>query len=230
MKKALSLLAAAVLVLGWSAPSYAGNTYASGNIGIVWFDNLNGIESDYDSRDSSIDVSLDSGVSLTGAVGCDMGDTRVEAEMGYQTNDAVSAEIVRDYKPSKEKDDDSWDWGGDVSLTTFMFNGYYDIPLMESGLELFLTAGVGGAFYSFNDVGDLNDDSYRGTTSGSTWAYQLGAGLALPVSDNLVVDARYRYFNTAEFTTEDDFDAFDDDSMILDISSHSALVGLRYNF
>ncbi|NEX14872.1 MAG: porin family protein [Prosthecochloris sp.] len=227
MKKALSLLAAAVLVLGWSTPSCASNPYASGNIGIVWFDNLNGVESDYDSRDYSIDVSLESGISLTGAVGCDMGDTRVEAEIGYQTNDAVSAEILSD---KKAKDDDSWDWGGDVSLTTFMFNGYYDIPLMESGLELFLTAGVGGAFYSFDDVGDINDDSYRGTTNGSTWAYQLGAGLALPVSDNLIVDARYRYFDTAEFTTEDDFDGFDDVAMNLDISSHSALVGLRYNF
>ncbi|MBC8525233.1 MAG: porin family protein [Chlorobium phaeobacteroides] len=227
MKKALSLLAAAVLIMGWSIPSYAGNPYASGNIGIVWFDNLNGVESDYENRDYSIDASLDSGISLTGAVGCDMGDTRVEAEIGYQTNDAVSAEVLDD---NGILEDGPWEWGGDVSLTTFMFNGYYDIALMESGLEFFLTAGVGGAFYSFDDVGDINDDRYRGTTNGSTWAYQLGAGLALPVGDNLIVDARYRYFDTAEFTTEDDFDAFDDVAMNLDISSHSALVGLRYNF
>ncbi|MEC9486548.1 MAG: outer membrane beta-barrel protein [Prosthecochloris sp.] len=226
MKKFISLMAVAVLLTGWSTPSQAGNPYASANIGIAWFNDLEATESDFDDRDYSLEVMLDSGIAFTGALGYDMGDTRAELEFGYQNNDAASAVILDN---DGDVDEGPWNYGGDISVTTLMVNGYYDIDLADSGLELFLTAGLGGAFYSFDDIGDVDDEEYRGSTNGSTWAYQLGAGLSLPVSDQLMVEGRYRYFNTAEFTTEDDFDAFDNHAMNMDITTHSMLVGLRYN-
>lgn len=226
MKKALSLLVVAFLVMGWSTTSIAGNPYASANIGLTWFSDIDGTEIDAADRDDTLTIGCDSGITLTGAIGYDMGSIRAEAELGYQSNDAASLTLYDDGDI-----DEKWEWSGDISLTTFMFNGYYDIkPMTDSDVELFLTAGIGGVFYDFDNVGDSDDEDYRGSINGSTWAYQLGAGIAIPVGKNMTVDARYRYLNAAEFTTEDDYAGFDDESFNLDLESHSALIGLRYNF
>ncbi len=232
MKKMLSLLVAAALVMGWSSNSFAGNPYASANIGIAWFDDIEGTHVDLDEREESFEITCDSGLTLTGALGYDMGSTRVEAELGYQKN-----EVTLLSKFDDGEFDEDWDGTGDISLTTFMFNGYYDIkPMDNSDIELFLTAGIGAAFYNFDDVGVLDDEENIGSVNGSTWAYQLGGGVAIPVGSGIVVDARYRYFNTGDFSTNEDFNGFriiddeDDDAYNLSIGSHSALVGLRYNF
>ena len=231
MKKVLSLLVAAVLVMGWSATSFAGkNFYASGNVGMAWFDDATatGVEGD---EDDTVDLSFDSGIALTGAIGCDFGSTRLEAELGYQTND-VSTVTESDGKATNTEEG-----YGDVSLTTFMFNGYYDIkPMDDSDFEIFLTAGIGAAFVNVDEVGPQVypsggfDDDYSSTFSETTWAYQIGAGVGIPVGDGIMVDARYRYLSTADVTTRDDDDAFDNDPMNISFDSHSALVGLRYNF
>lgn len=234
MKKALSLLVAALLVIGWSSVSQAKNYYVSGHAGMVWFDDLDlySLESD---TDGYIKTMFDSGIALTGAVGCDLGDVRGEFEMGYQVNDVVETQVIDIEDGEIDNIEDGLT--GDMSLVTFMLNGYYDIPVSDSGLEFFVTAGVGSAFWSFNDVGDPDDkEGNYSNDKGSTWAYQLGAGMAIPVGDNLMLEARYRYFNTAEFTTAEDTDYFEDidddidDPFNGDISSHSALIGLRYNF
>ncbi len=235
MKKMLSLLAVALLVMGWSGTSFAGNPYASANIGIAWMDDIEGTHVDADERRFSIEMATESGIALTGAIGYDMGAVRAEAEIGYQANDASKLTLYKDGDFDKD-----WDFQGDISLTTFMVNGYYDIELMEdSGIELFLTAGVGAAFYNFDDLGenkdiDLEDNDRIGTLNGGTYAFQLGAGLGIPVGDGITVDARYRYFNTGDVSTNEDFNGFymrgDDDAYNLDFSSHSALIGLRYNF
>lgn len=233
MKKALSLLIAAVLVMGWSSQSFAADHYVSGNIGLAWFsdDTATPVESD---EDKTVDFTFDSGIALTAAIGCDYGSTRLEAELGYQKNDLSSIAFY----------DDGDDFGpeegvGNVSMTTFMLNGYYDIqPMDNSNIELFLTAGVGAAFVHFDEAGpglDYSDgvfvaDDYTSTFSETTWAFQLGAGVAIPVGDDLVLDARYRYFNAADITSRDDDELTADDPMNINLDSHSGLIGLRYNF
>jgi len=225
----------AVLLTGWSTPSQAGNPYASTNIGITWFDDIEGEHMDADESRFSIETGTNSGIALTGAIGYDMGSTRGEIELGYQTNEA---EILRLYKDGEF--DKDWEATGDISLTTLMLNGYYDIDAGEStDLEFFLTAGFGVAFCNFDDVGELKDkeieDNDRiGTLNTSAFAYQFGAGVAYPVSEELTIEGRYRYFQTGDFSTNSDFNGFymrdDDDAYNMDITSHSALIGLRYNF
>ncbi len=225
MKKACSLLAIAALVTGLQAPASAGAPYASGNIGISWFTDLDATETDLEDREVySWEVSTKSGITLAAALGYDFGAARLEAEIGYQSNEAAEAVYLDDGDSSKE------DFTGDVSVTTFMLNGYYDLkPMQSSDIEIFVTAGVGGAFYNFDDVGIADEVDEIGTVNGSTWAYQLGAGLSYPVGENIRIEGRYRYFKTAEFTTNDDFAGFDDEAYNLDIESHSLLVGLRYD-
>ena len=57
--------------------------------------------------------------------------------------------------------------------------------------------------------------------SETTFAYQAGIGLGIPVADNIMLDARYRYFATTDFT------------MLVantNVESHNALLGLRVGF
>ena len=54
-----------------------------------------------------------------------------------------------------------------------------------------------------------------------TFAYQAGIGLGIPVADNIMLDARYRYFATTDFTVL---------VANTNIESHNALLGLRVMF
>ncbi|UZJ39069.1 outer membrane beta-barrel protein [Prosthecochloris sp. SCSIO W1102] len=238
MKKTLPLLVAVILVIGCSVPSFAGNPYASANIGLVWYEDETATQAEGD-EDATVSFEFDSGITLTGALGYDFGTTRLEAELGYQTNDVST---LKWEDPNYYCDGDGCGESdkagatGNVSLTTFMFNGYYDIkPMDDSNVEIFFTAGIGAAFVHFDEVGpgwesgDLVKD-YTSTFSETTWAYQLGAGVAIPVSDEIMIDARYRYFDSADITSRDDDELTDDDPMNISFDSHSALVGLRYNF
>ena len=219
MKKAFSLLAVFMVAVMWSATGFSAEKYVSGNIGISW---MNDIDQEYvysyeDDYIESIDTG--SGITLTGAFGCDYGDFRAEAELGYQTNDAESYTFIED------GDEYPYDITGDVSVTSLMANGYYDIDL--GGVELFLTAGVGVAQVNFDELQytDEEYDYYTFSTSETALAYQLGAGLGIPVSDGIMLDARYRYFATTDFTVASTLGY--DDAYNANIESHSALLGLR---
>ena len=243
MKKALSLLFTVLLVIGMTSTSSARNIYASLSGGIAWYDNSTAEQAenpnyDRDEEDSSWETSFESGLTGTVAVGCDFGDVRLEGELGYQTNDVDTRNFI-DYDKGEIDDDDSesFEGTGSVSITSIMFNGYYDIPVSDSGVELFVMAGVGAVQVYWDEVGPGSYDDGSEfpeneveTFSDGAFAWQLGAGVAIPVGDDLMLDARYRYFNTTNITSDDDLEVFDDDPMNYDITSHSALVGLRYNF
>ncbi|MCE1274730.1 MAG: outer membrane beta-barrel protein, partial [Chlorobiales bacterium] len=54
-----------------------------------------------------------------------------------------------------------------------------------------------------------------------TLAYQIGAGVAIPLTSTVDLDARYRYFATTDFST---------DFGNLNVDSHNLLLGLRVKF
>jgi opacity protein-like surface antigen len=195
MKKTLSLVAAFVVAGLWSAPAQAADQYVSAFGGISWMNEAN----------------LDSGITGTAAIGCDYGDTRLEAEMGYQSGSLETSAYDNDFRRIAM---DVADLDVDVNIYSLMANGYYDIDL--GGVDLYAMAGVGVAQVSI----DINDGWYKDDET--TLAYQFGAGLAAPVGDGVMLDAKYRYFTTT------DFDMFGYGSNGA-ISSHSALLGLRVN-
>jgi len=232
MRKAFSLLAVFMVAALWSSTGFSADRYVSGNIGISW---MNDLTTDYvysrEDYNTASEVELDSGVSLLGALGCDYGDYRLEAELGYQTSDIDAIAYA-------ERDGDlgdPYDFEGDVSVTTLLANGYYDIDLGGS-VECYLTAGAGVAQIDLDDVRSLEEDidddlvitvinrfgdsdpDYTFNASETALAYQIGAGIAIPVSGGIMLDARYRYFATTDFTVENEN---------MNIESHSALVGLR---
>jgi opacity protein-like surface antigen len=216
MKKSLSLLAAFLVAGMWSAPVQAADHYVSAMAGMSWFQDSD-IEHVYSLSDYKdvATVSFDSGLTAVGAIGCDYGSTRLEAELGYQKNDVDGLD------------------NGDVQVLSLMANGFYDIDL--GGVDLYAMAGVGVAQVNVDiDVTrtfrqqtyDFNDEANE-----VTLAYQVGAGLAIPVGDGVMIDARYRYFATTDFTAGDDGAAswMGSADYNTNVSSHSALLGLRVN-
>jgi opacity protein-like surface antigen len=243
MKKIFALFAALLVMTAFSSITYAGNPYASGSIGTTWFSNTE--TRDIDDVDNwGYTLDFDSSVSFTGAVGYDFGSTRLEAEVGRQTN-SLNAMTLRsgnyagwadfgETSISLNTEYAGVDPEGDVSITSFMLNGYYDLPITSSGVEVFLTGGLGGALIDFDNYGAQfpywEGIKYTSSFTTSTWAYQLGAGVAVPVSSKVMIDARYRYFSTFDFSTEASLDAFFDQAMNMSLSSHSAMLGLRVGF
>ncbi|HED31756.1 MAG TPA: porin family protein [Prosthecochloris aestuarii] len=214
MKKVLSLIMVG-LVAGsmWTSSSQAGETYVSGNIGIVWMNDIE-FQDNWTNDNDRFELGTDSGIALTGALGYDFGTYRAEIELGYQANDIAS------WTETDPGDNDPAENStGDVSLVSLMLNGAYDIDL--EGVEIYPFAGIGAAFISFDDASLCfsNSDEFR-SKDAVALAYQIGAGVTLPVGDNVMVDARYRYFATGDFS----FDKPDANS---NIESHSAMLGLR---
>ena len=251
MKKTLSLLAV-LMVAGIAAtPAQAATHYVSGFGGVSWMNNL--VTSDTyingpgkDNYTTSSD--LGSGLALTGAIGCDYGSYRLEAEVGYQTNSVKSAvDFNNGAAISYPVEGTRYAMRGDISVLSLMGNGYYDIDL-GSKVELYATAGVGVAqvcFHNAHSVYNTGAPLVANPDPGfnaheTTLAWQVGAGIAAPISDHVKLDLRYRYFATTDFTVSDlgsgnwsvgqNYTHGDSNSANTNLSSHSVLLGLRVDF
>ncbi|NTW81785.1 MAG: porin family protein [Chlorobiaceae bacterium] len=241
MKKTLAILAVVAAAGIVAAPAHASQRYVSAAAGISWFQDSD-TKLIYQPISYTADkIAFDAGFTATAAIGCDYGSTRLEAEMGYQRN------TIKD-----------WDTGK-ASVYSLMANGYYDIPLGK-GVEIYGMAGVGVA--QVNICGDdeevwhhyvPNNSEVKSFNNNGTWvtdyipthhdthettlAYQFGAGIAVPISKGVMLDAKYRYFATTDFTMagsggfmdwHGDFVPYYYETNT-NISSHSVLLGLRVN-
>ena len=230
MKKTLSLIATFLIAAMWSVNGFGGEKYVSGSIGISWFNDstLDYIYSSDEGEDFTGTYGYGSGITLLGAFGCDYGDYRIEGELGYQQNDIESVAIDLDFDGGPTPIEAT----SDASVLSLLANGYYDIQL-GGGIECYLTAGVGVAQVSIETGlgeveidGEIIDLDTEYDASETTLAYQLGAGVGIPVADNIMLDARYRYFATTDFTLSGAI-PFDGLDVNTGIESHSALLGLR---
>lgn len=185
------LIAIAVFALVFTATSaHAEGGYFSANLGLS-------IVPDLDQEIAGIPVSeasFDPGFRIAGALGYDFGAFRAEGEIGYRTNDAADGSIVGLGPGPLE---------GDVSVLSFMANGYYDFHSADSSLVPYLGVGLGLASIDANISAPLlapfpqiMDDS------ATVFAYQFMVGLGFNVSPATTITADYRYFSTTnpEFT------------------------------
>ncbi len=200
MKKNFALLAAALITGLWAAPASAMEQYVSGNVGMSWVNDI---------KDGAARYSLDDGTNVLGAIGirCPQKDCRLEAEIGYQTTGMNT--VTSRFGPSEYR--------GDVHVWSLLANGYYNI-YDGKGFKPYLTAGLGAARVKFDNL------RFAGYSNGyseheTAFAYQVGAGVAVPISPGVKIDARYRYFSTADFRMDDGYDTH--------FASNSLLLGLR---
>ena len=202
MKKIYSLLAAALITGFCAAPASAGQTYISGNVGSSWMN---------DTKDGAFTYGMNNGVTALAAIGMRENCYRFEGELGYQTNS-----VDQLHGPFGTSN-----FTGDIEVWSVLANAYYDI-YTGGGVKPYLTAGVGAARVQFEGLNFQDAPQGPGWSEhDSVFAYQLGAGVAIPISKGVKLDARYRYFSTAEFTLNNGNQSR--------LASNSVLVGLRFN-
>jgi opacity protein-like surface antigen len=207
MKKKTLTIACCAALLSISSVAYsAAGPYVSGNVGLA-------IANDSDVTlvpGITVDVESDSGLALGAAAGYAFEfNTRVEAEIVYQKNDLDEINIFGL----------DLDLSGDTSSTALLFNGYYDFN-NASAFTPFIGAGIGVANVEVNDfnilgLGGLPDDD------DTVFAYQVGAGVAYAINENIDIDVKYRYFATSD----PEFDITE-----IEYSSHNIYAGVRIGF
>ena len=239
MKKTLSLLAVLMVAGIATTPAQAATHYVSGFGGVSWMNNMDLSEMYINAppgNNYTTSTDLGSGLALTGAIGCDYGSYRLEAEVGYQTNDVKSAVdfnngVAIDYPLQGTR----YAVRGNVSVFSLMGNGYYDIDLGRK-VELYATAGIGVAQVSLHNVSSIfytTDEALALVANNNpghnahetTLAWQVGAGIAAPIAEHVKLDLRYRYFAPTDFCFSDIMG-----SANTHLSSHSVLLGLRVDF
>ena len=212
MKKSLALFGAFLTAGMITAPAYAAESpsyYISGNVGASWFNDVN--IKDHVTQINKESVTTDAGITVLGALGVKWCDRyRVEAEYGYQRNNAKEGSDSRGSAPMK----------GNIAVTSVLANGYYDFK--AGAVNPYLTAGIGWTSVGVNNVGVVINPNPR-DESHSVLGYQFGAGVAIPVAKNVDIDARYRYFRTSTVRLDNSDGDFQ-------FASNSVLVGLRLGF
>jgi opacity protein-like surface antigen len=112
--------------------------------------------------------------------------------------------------------------GSDVSITTFLLNGYKDITI-QNKLSAYITTGLGVAYSEMttdnaslsydNHIISIEDDSDGGTS----FVWQVGAGFGYDLIDNIVINTGYRYLGDSSFGSTSS-------------GGHHVTTGLRYSF
>jgi opacity protein-like surface antigen len=161
----------------------------SGGLGMMTDSTVNGAE-DW--------VGYESGYLVNAAIGLKADYGRLEAEIGYHSNDI-----------------DTWDGdpaipGSNISIWSFMANGYFDYNMNDSEISPYIMVGLGYANVTGDDGSVTFDDG--------VFAWQAGAGVGFKAADRVTIDVGYRYFATSDADLGSD---------VFSIASHNILAGMR---
>jgi opacity protein-like surface antigen len=173
----------------------------------------------------------DIGYDFGGIVGYDFGALRIEGEVGYRgvDNDQLTSTVripstAANLTFAGSAPAGTFNAGGDTTAFSLMLNGLVDFG-DDDGLQFFAGGGVGKAKVDVDTSilaggpGFIDDDDW-----GLAW--QLLAGVRAPLSDNIDVGVKYRFFNVRNVDFTDtagrDIDA--------DWRSHSLLGTFTANF
>lgn len=234
MRKAFIGLALATTVLAAPAVARDGSTYLGIEGGVVFGDDLS-IDYDLDG-DGDIETGeaglvqfdLDRGWEGDIVLGHDFGAFRLEAEGAYKQMgaDAITATGGVDLDPATPGVQTSFAGGveGKLRVASAMVNALVDLGSDDS-VNFYAGGGVGYAWAYLNgNETDIDDAFVDDLDNGFAW--QLIGGVRVPVSDSVDVGLKYRYFNL------DNVDMFteEDDAFRTNLSSHSVLASLLFNF
>lgn len=175
---------------------------------------LSDVETDFG---SVVAVSFKNGFVLGGAVGKRINQNwRVEAELSYASYKAD--DHTYNGIPSGPVD-------GDLNAVYLLANAWYDIPT-SGNFSPYVGGGIGAARVNGDTFFDGNAYGYGpGETK---LAYQIGAGVTIPLGSNKSLDVGYRYkaVNGIDFDDNDGSGVYEDG----DVASHSLQVGLNISF
>lgn len=180
--RALATVAAAALFCTHpSAAAAQDSNYVAGSIGYAVADDFE--------TDVGVEASIKNGYALTGALGRSFGALRGEIEGSYRRSKVDQARALGVVVEGK----------GEVSALSAMANIYFN-PALELGpVRPYIGGGVGVSRFRARDVeavGVPGVPPLSGTETGFAW--QLMAGVGLPLSDQTTLSAGYRYFATPD--------------------------------
>ena len=174
-----------------------------------------------DEFEDALKIDYKAGYDVDLIAGFDLGSFRAEAELGYKRS---SVDDVR-VNPQLFALPADVDFGGRARVLSAMANLLLDFG-DDEGLGGYVGGGLGVArtklSATFDGTGLPADTRFRGTDTGLAW--QAIAGVALPVSDNVDIGLKYRFFNT-KVDIEDEGQEIDGR-----FRSHSVLASLIFNF
>ena len=219
----LLLTSAAALALASPASARDGSGYVGLELGMsidtdAEFDLRASDGTDVVDLDDAFKIDFRPGRDFDLIAGYDLGLVRVEAELGYKRVTLGTVNFDDDLEDALEDDlgDLDFDVSGRATSYSLMGNVLFDVLNVE-GASAFIGAGAGRARVKM--LGETD----------SAWAWQLLAGMRTPVSSNVDVGVKYRFFNTRKLR----FSENDEDFSITSngkLKSHSVLVSLIYNF
>lgn len=191
----------------------------------------------------SIDTSYKTGFVVGANWGLDWGGLRTELELAYRGNNShrtaklktsYSIKLVA-YSYTYNKTPKTSTVKSQLTLNAFslMANAWYDFHDLEfAGITPYAGAGIGFANVQLSgklaqtSSGDL-EKLYR--RDQDVFAWQLGAGLSIPLADQFKAYVDYRYFvaNDVSVRLEPGYNGGD---VKFNYDDHTVLVGIRYTF
>ena len=197
MKKIVSTVALTGLVLAGTNCLAADGIYVKGIVKYV---------SPSDPSIEYVSLENDNGYGWGGAVGYTMNQFRVEGEISTQKTDLDA--VGSEWAPLTRRGLGS----GDVRMTTYMVNGYFDIPV-SNGFGFYLTGGLG--------YGTVTVSLYDVDGDDSGFAWKGGLGMFYAINDNMTVDLGWEYLS---------MDDADLDVSVNDLDTNNIVAAFRYSF
>lgn len=161
------------------------------------------------------ETSWDNGYWVSGFVGygLDSFPLRLEGEVFYQGDDADESTafgVVGEARGERSS------YGGLVNVYIDFENATKFTP--------FLGAGLGAAKVDVSDV----TDNFK-SSGDVVFAWQVGAGVAMKLTESVSVDLKYRYYGTSDIsdTVSDSFDSGDFLTQDIENGMHNILLGVR---
>jgi len=201
MNRKLALFAStAIATAALAAPADAGNFYVKMFGGGNWV---------ADAGFTAISPT-DTSDTMTWSVGGDAG-WIVGGAVGYDLNDIMrgwSTEIEVSYRSNQNNGQWASTTGGggssgavdfDNTSLAVMANAWYEFPI--AGISPYIGGGIGWARTRFKGTYDaIAPESFDFKEDGFAW--QLGAGVNIPVKPGMTVGLGYRYFRGPQVTVE----------------------------
>jgi outer membrane protein OmpA-like peptidoglycan-associated protein/opacity protein-like surface antigen len=187
------------------------------------------LDFDVGAASNAVQAKTHTGYDFGGIVGYDFGFIRLEAEGSYRDADLKTIQVLG--APgvatvgTASTITGTYPAGGDASVLSFMVNAMADFG-PDDGLQGFVGGGVGVARTKFNgSTIQLSGPGFI-DDSDSGFAWQLLAGVRAPLTDNIDVGLKYRYFNTSNLDLVDSRG----NDVQTKWKSHSLLGTIGFNF
>lgn len=243
-RKALMISAAAAALM-MTAPSQAADSYVSlfGGGSFLSKPGLSGTSRTHTTTTlfftskQSADTSFKTGYVLGGNFGIDWGTFRTEVELGYRHNSSgKTAHLITSYSVNGYAFDGTTYYAGSrdenvpanlkLSAYSLMANVWYDFhDVLPAGLTPYVGGGLGMTQVKLSGMLDNVALHERNST---VFSWQLGAGISMPITENIKAFVDYRYFaaDGAALKLQPGFHGGD---VTADFDSHSVLLGIRFN-